>query len=209
MSQVPASIRYNNPGAMWGGNAISRKWGETAHITLNDGLGQGNNIAFFPSKVSGAAAQFDLWRSRYCNMTLQAAVTKWSGGNSSPAYISFLEGKTGCKAETEITASLLAGPIGLALIKAQAQWEAGQPYPLGDEDWRRAQSLVFVGGAAAGPSVSRGAKKAVAVGTVATATASSAAKAAQSGAHPAYILMIVGAGIIVAALAWYLIHKKA
>jgi hypothetical protein len=35
----PASIRYKNPGAMWGGNAISKKWGEQGNVSLNDGLG--------------------------------------------------------------------------------------------------------------------------------------------------------------------------
>ena len=59
----PASIRYNNPGAMWGGNALTRKWGETGNIALADGLHQNNHIAVFPTKVHGAAAQFDLWHT--------------------------------------------------------------------------------------------------------------------------------------------------
>ena len=82
--KIPASIRYNNPGAMWGGNAISRKWGETGNVALNDGLGQGNHAAIFPDKVHGAAAQFDLWRNKYTGLSLGAAIKKWSGGNSSP-----------------------------------------------------------------------------------------------------------------------------
>lgn len=143
MTTVPASIRYNNPGAMWGGNAISKRWGATANIALADGLGQGNTIADFPDVVSGAAAQFDLWRTGYTNRTLDAAITKWSGGNSSPAYMNFLVGKTGLTTSSMITLALLESPTGIALLKAQAQWEAGKPYPMSDAQWSEAQAKVF------------------------------------------------------------------
>ena len=36
----PVSIRYNNPGAMWGGNKTAEKWGATGNVALNDGLHQ-------------------------------------------------------------------------------------------------------------------------------------------------------------------------
>lgn len=140
---IPASIRYNNPGAMWGGNAISKRWGATANIALADGLGQGNTIADFPDVVSGAAAQFDLWRTGYTNMTLDAAIRKWSGGNSSSAYMNFLTGKTGLTSSSMITLALLQSATGLALLKAQAQWEAGKPYPMSDAQWGEAQAKVF------------------------------------------------------------------
>lgn len=139
----PASIRYKNPGAMWGNNAISRRWGATATVALNDGLGQGNNIADFPDMVSGAAAQFDLWRTGYVNMSLDAAIRKWSGGNSSAAYMNFLTQHSGLTADTVITHNILAGALGRALLKAQAQWEAGKPYPLTDAQWAEAQLKVF------------------------------------------------------------------
>lgn len=139
----PASIRYKNPGAMWGGNAISTKWGATKTVALNDGLGQGNNIADFPDFVSGACAQFDLWQHGYINMALQAAITKWSGGNSSVAYMNWLCAQTGLTSESIINHSVLAGPTGLALMKAQAHWEAGKVYPLSDSGWAAAQSKVF------------------------------------------------------------------
>lgn len=140
---VHASIKYNNPGAMWG-NALAVKWGaEPKGVVLNDGLGQGNNIAVFPDKVHGAAAQFDLWWNHYCGLSLQAAVTKWSGGNSSPAYINFLISHTGLTPTSLISKSVLSSPTGLKLMKAQAQWEAGEPYPLSDEEWAEAQKMVF------------------------------------------------------------------
>ena len=59
----PASIRYKNPGAMWG-SALAIKWGAAKQaVTLNDGKGQGNNIAVFPTFVAGICAQLDLWRT--------------------------------------------------------------------------------------------------------------------------------------------------
>lgn len=139
----PASIRYNNPGAMWGGNAISRKWGETKNIALKDGLNQNNHIAVFPDVVHGAAAQFDLWNHSYTGTTLAAAIKKWSGGNSSAAYMAFLQKHTGLNATSFVDHITLAAPVGIALLKAQAQWEAGKPYPMTDAQWEQAQALVF------------------------------------------------------------------
>jgi hypothetical protein len=52
----PASIRYKNPGAMWG-STLAIKWGaDPKAVTLNDGKGQGNNIAVFPTYVQGICA---------------------------------------------------------------------------------------------------------------------------------------------------------
>lgn len=136
----PVSIRTNNPGAMWGGSR-ARKWGATDDLVLHDG--QSNHIAVFPTRVDGAAAQFDLWRASYSNMSLAAAVRKWSGGNSSSAYVSFLETHSGIASTETITTKLLAGPRGMALVKAQAQWEAGKPYPMSDAEWKEAQAKVF------------------------------------------------------------------
>lgn len=143
---IPASIRYNNPGAMWGGNALTKKWGETGNVALNDGLHQNNHIAVFPDKVHGAAAQFDLWHTsqNYHNQQLYHAIRIWSGGNSWPAYVDLI-GKLapGLTATTIVNDALLSGPQGLALVKAQAQMEAGGPYPMTDTEWAQAQAMVF------------------------------------------------------------------
>ena len=190
-----ASIRYNNPGAMWGGNNIARRWGATSNVSLNDGTGQGNTIAFFPDKIHGAAAQFDLWWSGYSNMTLADAIRKWSGGNSSPAYAEFLQLKVGIKPDTVITSALLSGPIGFALMKAQAQWEAGQPYPLDDNGWRQAQAMVFKG-AAPPPPKRLPSKKSVAVAVGVGTAVGGAHQAVQAGAPPAAVLGVL-AGLLV------------
>lgn len=151
MTKVPASIRSNNPGAMWGGTALTRKWGETHHESLSDGLHQGNQIAFFPDKVHGACAQFDLWRTskNYRGKTLNQAIETWSGGNSWPGYVHFLTSRVpGLTGGTVVDDELLSGPRGAAMMKAQAQHEAGVPYPMSDEDWLQAQRIVFGGGSA-------------------------------------------------------------
>jgi hypothetical protein len=149
MTTVPASIRYNNPGAMWGkGNPIASKWGAGQTQDLNDGLGQGNNIAIFPDMVHGAAAQFDLWHSskNYHNKTLAAAIQTWSGGNSWKSYVAFLcQRVPGLKSSTVINDVFLNSPSGVAMMKAQAWNEAGRPYPMTDAQWIQAQSMVFEG----------------------------------------------------------------
>lgn len=200
----PASIRFNNPGAMWGkGNKIATKWGATSTTTLNDGLGQGNNIAFFPTKQQGACAQFDLWRAGYVNMTLEAADKKWSGGNSSPAYLGFLCGKVKeLTPSTLVTPALLASPVGWQLMKFQAQWEAGQPYPLADSEWIAAQRAVFSGT----KPLSATQKKATAAGAVVVATTATVGNAVKNGHHWEIILWIIIAGLGLAAAAWALVH---
>jgi hypothetical protein len=140
---MAVSIRTNNPGAMWGGKR-AEKWGATDDLILKDG--QNNHIAVFPTKVQGAAAQFDLWRANYTGLTLLAAIKKWSGGNSSPNYVAFLK-KHGVNFNDLITVDFLASPAGLSLMKAQAQWEAGTPYPMTDAEWQTAQAMVFNPGA--------------------------------------------------------------
>lgn len=140
----PASIRYSNPGAMWGGNAIARKWGALGNIKLDDGfVSQNNHIALFPDKVHGAAAQFDLWHHAYAGLTLENAIRKWSGGNSSETYMHFLCERTGLEPSSIVSQNMLAGPTGLKLMQAQAHWEAGRDYPLSDAEWAEAQKMVF------------------------------------------------------------------
>ena len=131
---------------MWGGSALAKKWGATKTVGLNDGLGQGNNIAVFPSKVRGAAAQFDLWHTspKYHNKPLRQAIATWSGGNYVRSYLDFLTKRTpGLTDDTPITDTFLSSPTGIAFVKAQAWHEAGKPYPMADDEWKAAQSLVY------------------------------------------------------------------
>lgn len=150
MAKIPAAIRYKNPGAMWPGK-VATKWGSTDWITLNDG--QGNKIAIFPTFVQGAAAQFDLWATRYTTgETLKQLIDRWSGHNSPAEYVRFLEAQTGISINTVVTRALLASPPGWKLLKAQSRWEAGQPIPMSDDDWQQAQKMVFAGATTTAPT---------------------------------------------------------
>ena len=141
----PASIRYKNPGAMWGGNPISKKWGESGNVALNDGLHQNNHIAVFPDFVHGICAQIDLWRSpRYHNKRFADAIKIWSGGNWVASYIAFVKKHApGMTEDTIMSDALLSSPLGVSFLKAQAWHEAGKPYPAPDADWIEAQRRVF------------------------------------------------------------------
>src|SRR3954470_3990744 len=129
--QEPASIRYKNPGAMWGGNPISKKWGEIGNVALNDGMGQNNHIAVFPTYVAGICAQIDLWRSpRYRNKRFADAIAIWSGGNWVASYIKFVTDRVPeMNAGTIINDAFLASPVGIKFLQAQAWHEAGKRYP--------------------------------------------------------------------------------
>lgn len=146
---TPASIRFFNPGAMYPGPSASN-YGSTGYEII----GGGHKIAKFPDAESGAAAHFDLLSRRYSGLPLDQAITKWSGGNSSPAYVQHIAKATGLAPNAVLTPELLNDPQkAVALAKAQAQWEAGQPYPLDDAGWMRAHARA-TGGAPALPPLS-------------------------------------------------------
>lgn len=144
----PASIRYKNPGAMWG-SALAIKWGAAKKaVTLNDGKGQGNNIAVFPTFVAGICAQLDLWRTskNYRNKRFADAIAIWSGGNHVESYIKFvLDLVPGMTRDTVMDDAFWKSPMGIKFLKAQAWHEAGKPYPAPEADWVAAQKRVFSG----------------------------------------------------------------
>ena len=157
---VVASIRSKNPGAMWGrtgkrpsadkfvptNNPLALKWGSTQTEYLSDGLGQGNNIAYFPTYVQGICAQMDLWRSgpKYKNKRFADAISTWSGGNNVPSYIAYVKARVpGITEATIMNDDFWHGPMAVPFLKAQAGHEAGGKYPAPDEDWLKAQSIVL------------------------------------------------------------------
>lgn len=142
----PASIRYKNPGAMWG-NALAVKWGASKQaVTLNDGKGQGNNIAVFPTYVQGICAQMDLWRTspNYKNRRFGDAIAIWSGHNEVESYIAFVTSRVpGMTRNTVMDDTFWRGPMAIGFLKAQAWHEAGKQYPAPDGDWIEAQRRVL------------------------------------------------------------------
>lgn len=135
----PASIRNNNPGAMYPGPSAT-KFGSTAmHV-----IGGGHKIAEFPDAQSGAAAQFDLLDRNYAGMPVSQAITKWSGGNSSPSYIASVSKDLGLDQNAVLTHDMLRNPkVAVPFARSMARVEAGRDYPLDDAGWNAAHARAF------------------------------------------------------------------
>lgn len=141
---TPASIRTNNPGAMYPGTS-SRKFGSTAFETLKSKDGT-HQIAIFPTPVHGAAAQFDLLHSNYCGMSVENAIKKWCGGFYASTYLAVLEQKGGIKKTDILTKDMVKKPeIAVPLARAMAWQEAGRDFPLDESGWMTAHGMAFSG----------------------------------------------------------------
>ena len=138
-----ASIRSNNPGAMWPGPS-SRKFSAVQTQMLADGLGQGNRIAIFPDSVSGGAALFDLWDRVYIDRKFKDAIKKWSGGNHVQSYLDVFIEQANIPPDLIITKDMIRNPdFAVRFAKAMAWHEAGEVFPLTDEQWRLAHREAF------------------------------------------------------------------
>ena len=200
----PASIRFKNPGAMWG-NPIAKRWGSKQTVVLHDGLGQGNNIAVFDTFVDGICAQLDLWRTspHYKNQRLDAALRVWSGGNNVPSYIAYVKQRClGISESTIMDDTFWRGPMGVAFLKAQAGHEAGKPYPAAESDWIEAQKRVF------GTSSKQVAKK-TATAAATTGTIAATAQVAHNSGVPLWVVVLIVVGAVAAVVGvWWLMKKK-
>ena len=133
---VPASFRYNNPGAQFPSNEAAR-FGQTGYGSL---LGGRFKIARFPSQVNGAAANFDLLFRRYTGMTIGAAGNKWTGG--------FGFGVPGFDPNSMLTKAMLDDPSqAIALLKAIAGRESGRGNNLTELQWQQAHKMFKLGSA--------------------------------------------------------------
>lgn len=206
----PASIRYKNPGAMWG-SALAIKWGAAPKaVVLNDGKGQGNNIAVFPTYVQGICAQLDLWRTskNYKNKRFSDAIAIWSGGNNVESYIQFVLARVpGMTRNTVMDDAFWRSSMGLAFLKAQAWHEAGKKYPAPDADWIEAQRLVFLGLAPAAPKPVS-AKPPVSKSDKAVVVASATAAGAATAQYGVWIGVGVAAMLIVCAFLYFKFIRK-
>ena len=131
--------------------ASAKKFGSTSFETLRskDGV---HKIATFPTSVHGAAAQFDLLLSSYTGVTLEKAITRWCGSYYAVTYVKVLKDRSGIDADTVLTRAMLADhEIAVPLAKAMAWQEAGQDYPLKDDEWIEAH-VMALGGETAAPS---------------------------------------------------------
>ena len=73
--KIPASIRYNNPGAQ-AFAPTARKWSGEPGTT-----GTGHLIAGFPTPVHGLASNIDLLNRKYVGRTIGDAMWEWSGNS--------------------------------------------------------------------------------------------------------------------------------
>lgn len=148
--RIPASLRYNNPGAQWPGPS-SRKFGAVGFVTLRDG--QGNKIAVFDTFEQGAAAQFDLLYRKYAGKPLTRLLTIWSGGNHPAAYTRSVAGEMGIKPDTIITREMLRDPkIAIPLARAMARVESGREHPAPVRAWQTAHRMALGGPQASQPA---------------------------------------------------------
>jgi len=123
---IPASIRFNNPGAQY-----PAEWAKAFSMDGYGIIGGGHLIAHFPDAVAGAAANMFLLKKSYAGMTIGAAGTKWTGGNSS--------GGPGYAPNKLLTQEILNDPsFMIPFMKAIAEREAGRKSPLTDDQWTRA-----------------------------------------------------------------------
>jgi hypothetical protein len=139
--RAPASIRNNNAGAMWYVGGWQKKFGAEYGQKLNDGLGQGNQIAKFPTPVHGAAALlYQLDRPSYRNSSVRQAIAKWSGGNSVSSYLSILQ-SAGFTADQSVAEIMASPEDAIAFAQAMARHEAGQDFPLDNSGWQQAYEM--------------------------------------------------------------------
>lgn len=160
-TRVPASIRYNNPGAQWPG-PVAKEFGSTRSHHISGG----NLIAEFPSQQHGAAAHLALLDRRYTGMTLTDAIRKWTGGTSDPSgYISSVSKATGIKPSEKITRDIFAKPeTAIPFARAMAGEEAGTSSPITGDDWLAGYNMAFPN--SSGPTIELGSAPARPTGNV-------------------------------------------
>jgi hypothetical protein len=91
-------------------------------------------------------------------------------------------------------------------MKAQAQWEAGKPYPLSDAQWQQAQAAVFKGVKL--PPSKPSAGEVVATGTIGAGTVAAAQQASSAGYNYGAIFGIVFVGIVIAAVVFLIMRNN-
>jgi hypothetical protein len=135
---IPASIRFNNPGAQWP-SPESRRFGQTDRAVI----GGGNPIAGFPSPVEGAASNMALLANKYKGMAIGAAIHLWSGGGRSSV--------PGYDPSTVISQDMLNDPKFMTrFFREMATAEAGRTKgTIGDEQLKQSFEMYKSGSAQA------------------------------------------------------------
>lgn len=135
-----ASVRFNNPGAMYPARWQSRFGG----TDTGERIGGGHRIAMFPDRVSGAAALFALLDGNlYRDKTIAEALRTWTGGNSSASYVRFMQ-DNGVDTQETVRNYLADRDAAIGLAVLMARWETGHAYPMSREEWESAYNAAGV-----------------------------------------------------------------
>ncbi len=138
---IPASIRYNNPGAQWP-HAGDERFGMDPSKTGI--IGGGNKIAYFPNPVQGLAANMNLLNSPkyYLGHTIGQAISNWSNGGRST--VPGLPSKYG--QNTVITKEMLNDPeFMVPFFRTMQGAESGRGQQLSDAQIRQAFEIYRAG----------------------------------------------------------------
>lgn len=155
---IPASIRNNNPGAIYPGPSARRFGGaEVEKLTSKDGK---HLIAKFPTAIHGAAALFhNLMNAKgatgyyYRGRPLSQAIETWCGAIRAQSYLRLIEQQAGFKSGEVLSEEFLRDPDkAVSLAKAMARHEAGKDYPLQPNEWLEAHAMAFGDAIAPEPS---------------------------------------------------------
>lgn len=140
----PATIRNNNPGAMY----PNQSWQDKYNYVGMQIIGGGHQIAQFATPIDGAAAQMALLRDGkfYRDKSIKDAISAWSGGNNVDSYLNVLkqDGIDVTKAMNFYTGNK-QGMVQLA--QSMSRHETGSKFPLSNADWDKAyDQMIATGG---------------------------------------------------------------
>jgi hypothetical protein len=156
---IPATIRNNNPGAIFPGPSAKRFGGAKEPEILKVGA-KTYPIVRFPTAIHGAAAMFhNLYNARdkrgyyYRGQNLGKAIETWCGKLEAQSYLSLIKSQTGMVAGHTLSEEFLRDPERIIpLAKAMAWHEAGMRFPLDDMQWLEAHVMAFGNGVAPEPT---------------------------------------------------------
>jgi hypothetical protein len=141
---IPASVRYNNPGASWSSSADDKYGVEGYGI-----IGGANRIGKFPTVSHGMASNMDLFaRSKnYMGRTLEQATYTWRGNRPGNVPTGTLSDGTKFGPNTVITPELAKNPEFMKFVFSQyTKHEAGRKTGITQEQIDTAFKMYQAGG---------------------------------------------------------------
>ena len=141
---IPASIRYNNPGASY-----NRPKDELYGIQGYGIIGGGHRIGRYSTPVHGLASNMDLFSTskNYLGQSLGKATSTWRGGNTGPIPSFTMSDGTKIDANTIITPELVKNKEFMTKVFRQYEGvESGKKQTLTDDQINQAFLMKEAGG---------------------------------------------------------------